>query len=201
MSILEIIGGLSIILFVGKLLYILYERLVVKPKDPTSYGKWVIITGSTSGIGKEYAEYLGKRKMNILLISRSKDKLIEQQQELKEAFNVEVKYIAYDFTVMGEARDEFYKQLNIECEYMHENGGIGLLINNVGIANQYPQRDDELTDIEESNMINCNIDSTVFMSRTVLKYMSKVNKGAILNLSSGSGNIPSPYIAMYSSTK
>ena len=172
MSILEIIGGLTILGFISKLLYVLYQRMIIKPKDPTSYGKWVIITGSTSGIGKEYAEYLGIRKMNILLISRSEEKLKEQQIELKKEYsNIEVKYIAYDFTIMGNVRELFYKELNKQCEYMVSNGGIGLLINNVGIANQYPQRDEELTNQEESNMINCNIDSTVFIKNSIEIYV------------------------------
>ncbi|XP_074014306.1 inactive hydroxysteroid dehydrogenase-like protein 1 isoform X2 [Numenius arquata] len=39
------------------------------------YGKWAVVTGSTDGIGKAYAEELAKRGVNIILISRNKEKL------------------------------------------------------------------------------------------------------------------------------
>lgn len=109
--------------------------------------------------------------MSILNISRSEDKLKEQKEELEKLYKAEVRYIAYDYTEMGQAREEFYKKFDEECAYMEKNGGLGVLINNVGIANQYPQKLTELTDKECSDMVNCNIDSTIFMSRVVLKYM------------------------------
>jgi short-subunit dehydrogenase len=139
--------------------------------------------GSTAGIGREYAEHLAQKGMSILIISRSENKLIEQKKEIAE-----VRYLAYDYTDMGKARDEFYQKFN-ECKLMDQNGGVGILINNVGIANQYPQRLMELTDKECSDMINCNIDSTIFMTRSVLKFMEPKDRGAMINVSSGSGNL------------
>jgi 17beta-estradiol 17-dehydrogenase / very-long-chain 3-oxoacyl-CoA reductase len=67
-----------------------------------SYGSWGIVTGCTDGIGKAYAEKLAKRGLNIVLISRSLDKLQEQAKHLKEKYSVETKVIAADFT--GETR-------------------------------------------------------------------------------------------------
>ncbi len=158
--------------------------------------------GSTAGIGREYAHHLVNIGLNVLIISRSEDKLIEQKQELEELqTKQEIRYVAYDYTDMGPSRDVFYKHFDEECQYMEANGGLGLLVNNVGIANQYPQTLMELTDTECRNMINCNIDSTIFMTRAVLKYMEQKNRGAILNISSASGNSPMPFISIYSATK
>jgi len=200
--IFQAIGVCTVVALVGKLIYLIWERALKRAKKPESYGKWAIITGSTSGIGVEYTEYLAKKGMDILVISRSESKLKEQTDALKVLYKDQnIKYIAHDFTATGDVRDSFYKKVKEECEVMHNAGGIGILINNVGIANQYPQRDDELTDKEAADMITCNVDSTLFMSRTVLPFMSKRDKGAILNLSSGSGNIPGAYIAIYSATK
>lgn len=139
--------------------------------------------------------------MNVLIISRSESKLKEQMEELKNDHKTNIRYMAFDFTERGTKRDDFYVALKKECEDMDKDGGIGLLINNVGIANQYPQREDELEDKETADMLTCNIDSVVFMTRTMLPFMMNRKKGAILNLSSGSGNLPSPYIATYSATK
>jgi short-subunit dehydrogenase len=162
--------------------------------------------------------------MSVLLISRSEEKLKKQADELRQAYKAEVKYIVHDFTKVGPEKETFYKVLDEQCTLMDNDGGIGLLVNNVGIANQYPQLDKEISDKDILDMINCNMDSTVFMSRAVLKHMEKRNLGAIINVSSQSvciyilnlklleaqmillmliiqGNLPAPYISMYSATK
>ena len=53
-------------------------RLLLPAKKPSEYGKWAIVTGSTSGIGKAFIEHLSKLNMNVLAISRSEDRLKDQ---------------------------------------------------------------------------------------------------------------------------
>lgn len=62
------------------------------------YGKWAVVTGCTDGIGKAYAEQLAKRGLNIVLISRTLEKLQVQAKELSEKYKIETKIIAVDFT-------------------------------------------------------------------------------------------------------
>lgn len=62
------------------------------------YGSWAVVTGCTDGIGKAYAEKLAKKGLNIVLISRSQNKLDELAKEIQSKFNVETKTIAADFT-------------------------------------------------------------------------------------------------------
>lgn len=45
------------------------------------------------------------------------------------------------------------------------------------------------------------MDSTVFMTRAVMKYMLERKNGCVVSISSGSGNLPAPYLAVYSATK
>lgn len=194
------VGYIALAIIVYRSALSIYRRLIRRPKAPESYGKWAIVTGSTSGIGKEYADYLAKRGMAVMVISRSRDKLVEQCKEL-EAYKVDTKYLAYDFTDTGPAREKFYKDLDSELAKMDKDGGVGLLVNNVGIANQYPQSLMELTDKDCEDMIHCNMHSTVFMTRAVLKYMKEKNKGAVVNVASGSALVCAPYIAVYSATK
>lgn len=96
--------------------------------------------------------------MNLLIISRSESKLREQQAEITAQYvshhslhlslilcvmmlfrycrhKVEVRYLTYDFSKQGEERQAFYAALNKELDALHADGGISLLINNVGIAN------------------------------------------------------------------
>ena len=49
------------------------------------YGPWAIITGATDGIGKEYARELARLGLNIILMSRSIDKLTKVAQEIGES--------------------------------------------------------------------------------------------------------------------
>lgn len=195
------VGLASIIVATCRIGVSVYRRLILPPRLPISYGKWAIITGSTSGIGKEFAETLAKQGMNLLLISRSEEKLLNQKTALQQLSSIEVKYLVCDFTDDTAEREKFYSKLDTELKKLDVNGGIGLLVNNVGTVNHHPQLLEELSDKDIMDMINCNMHSTVFMSRAALKYMQKRNSGAVICISSGSGAIPMAYIGVYSATK
>ena len=62
------------------------------------YGDWAVVTGCTDGIGKAYAEKLAKKGLNIVLLSRSFDKLNELSIFITEKYKVKTKVIAVDFT-------------------------------------------------------------------------------------------------------
>lgn len=179
----------------------IYRRMILPAKKPTDYGKWAIVTGSTSGIGKAFAEHLASLKMNLLVISRSEEKLELQKKELTEKFGVKAEFLSFDFTKTGEEEHEFYLSLDDVCTTLSDDGGIGILINNVGTTNEYPMNLEEFSDDMVHNIIQCNIMSTVNMSRTVMKHMKTQKSGCVVNVSSGSGNHPTPMLAIYSATK
>ena len=60
---------------------------------------------------------------------------------------------------------------------------------------------DEFSEMELTDILQCNINSTVFMTRTVYTYMKERSNGAIICISSGSGNHPTPMLSVYSATK
>jgi 17beta-estradiol 17-dehydrogenase / very-long-chain 3-oxoacyl-CoA reductase len=66
--------------------------------DFKKYGSWAVVTGCTDGIGKAYAQQLAQRGLNIVLISRTLEKLEEQSKWIQEKFKVETLVIAVDFT-------------------------------------------------------------------------------------------------------
>lgn len=66
--------------------------------DFKAYGSWAVVTGCTDGIGKAYAEQLAKRGLNIVLISRTFEKLEQQSIELKSKYKIETIIISADFT-------------------------------------------------------------------------------------------------------
>lgn len=196
--------GLAVLAVIfWRVLLAVYRRFLTPGKNPLAYGKWAIVTGSTAGIGKEFAEHFASIGMSVLLVSRSEDKLHTQATELYERFKVDADYLAYDFSVGPDSLEtqEFYKKLDRKCEIMTEDGGIGILVNNVGIANEIPKRLEEFTDTDVVSMINTNTFSLLWMTRAVLGYMKKRNNGAVISISSGSGNTCAPFLAIYSATK
>ncbi|MBZ3876230.1 Very-long-chain 3-oxoacyl-CoA reductase [Sciurus carolinensis] len=142
-------------------------------------GEWAVVTGSTDGIGKSYAEEVANRGMKVVLISRSQDKLNQVSSEIKEKFKVETRTIAVDFT-----SEDIYDKIKTGLAGLE----IGILVNNVGMSYEYPEYFLEIPDLDN-------------MTRLVLPGMVERSKGAILNISSASGMFPVPLLTIYSATK
>jgi hypothetical protein len=66
--------------------------------DFKKYGSWAVVTGCTDGIGKAYTEHLAKLGLNIVLISRTLEKLEKHSKHLHVKYHVKTKVIAVDFT-------------------------------------------------------------------------------------------------------
>merc|ERR1712151_252371 len=203
-SVVSSLGAFSLILYGGKIAKFVYDKLTKKPKDPTSYGKWAVITGATSGIGEAFSHDLASKGLNILLVSRSEDKLKKTQGDikktsLKDKDTQKIDYVAVDLGNSISADQSL--ALKTKLAQIHENGGIGLLINCAGVVNLLPtpfhEMDDELLD----SILSVNNDGTMRMTKYVLPYMYQRKKGAIITVGSGSCHHPSPMISAYSATK
>ncbi|XP_013184064.2 very-long-chain 3-oxoacyl-CoA reductase [Amyelois transitella] len=163
--------------------------------DVRSYGQWAMVTGSTDGIGKEYARQLAARGCDIILVSRSLDKLKNVASEIEKEFKVQTKVIAIDFT-----HDEsIYDKLEKEIQGLE----IGTLVNNVGLAYPYLEYFLDLPEWKKlmRNLINVNIVSMIRVTGLVLPDMVKRGKGIIINLGSASYEVQSPLLVVYSATK
>lgn len=163
--------------------------------DLKKVGSWAVVTGSTQGIGKAYANALAKRGLNLVLIARSPDKLNQVANEIRELYDVKVKLILADFSLGAEIYDKIESEL--------KGLEIGTLINNVGISYQYPEYFGDLAGGREfvKNMINCNILSVTLMTHIVLPGMVQRKKGVVVNVGSISGILDSPFLTLYGSTK
>lgn len=153
----------------------------------TNIEEWAIITGGTDGIGREFVDKLWMYGYNIIVISRSEEKLNKLTQKFGET---RFKTIVADFTKEGE---EIYTKIKSEIGTRN----VKILINNVGMVNR-PMALGELKYNQISQIINCNISSTINMSRIVLKNNSTCT---VLNISSLASKIPFPFYTLYSSSK
>lgn len=197
--------GFYVILKFSVSAYGYIKRRFFKPtKRITSYGKWAIVTGCTSGLGKEYARILASKGMNVLLISRTMSKLVDLKEMInKESPASEIEILAHDYDCSEDENTAFYLVLESKLNEIEARGEtIGVLINNVGLTGtNIPERLLDTSFENTRGMLRVNIMGTVYMTRHVLPYMLKNKKGAVLNVSSGSGLSPQPLLSIYSSTK
>ncbi|KAJ1444138.1 hypothetical protein B484DRAFT_388968, partial [Ochromonadaceae sp. CCMP2298] len=97
LSALAILGGLVLLSYAYGLLKGVYARCLRGGKNLKKYGSWAVVTGATDGIGKAMAFEFARKGLNVVLISRSEDKLQACAEELKAKHSVEVKTLAVDY--------------------------------------------------------------------------------------------------------
>ena len=143
-----------------------------------------LITGASSGIGRDMARELSKRGYDLILVARDLDKLNEVKEEL--GTNIEV--VSMDVS-------------NVEnCKKLHEDyKDIDILINNAGFGDCGYFTKTNLD--KEIAMINTNIVAYHTLTKLYLQDMKEKNSGTILNVASIAGFMPGPLMATYYSTK
>lgn len=168
-------------------------RLVSRIDLVKHYGAWAVVTGATSGIGKAYAEELARRGVNVILISRNKEKLESVSDSITERYKVQTAFIVADFSKGHEIYPSIKKALN-DVE-------IGILVNNVEVAYDYPQFFSLVPEERLWDIVNINIAAATMMTSIVLPRMIDRKKGAVVNISSASCYRPLPQMAGYSASK
>jgi len=152
----------------------------------------MLITGASSGIGEAFARRLAADGHDLFLVARSEEKLRHLCAELSAADGIKAQFLALDLTEpAADARcfDET-ERLGIDVD---------LLINNAGFGSM---GDFAKLDIErELEMIRLNIGALVGLTHRYLGPMRDRRKGTIINISSGAGFQPIPFMATYAATK
>ncbi|XP_072530320.1 hydroxysteroid (20-beta) dehydrogenase 2 [Salminus brasiliensis] len=164
--------------------------------DLRKFGRWAVVTGATSGIGRAYAMELARRGLDIVLISRSEEKLHRVAKEIESQYGRQTRTIQADFT----EGQSIYLGIAQKLEGLE----IGILVNNV--AMNYARMLAHFLDVPDTEqritqVINCNILSVTQMSRLILTHMVERGRGLIINLSSEAASEPQPMLAVYSATK
>lgn len=151
-----------------------------------------LVTGASSGIGRDIARELAKRKYNIIAVARNEDALKDVKKELEEMYKVEVDIRAMDLIDRDGCR-------KLHKDIKEKYGAIDVLINDAGFGTCGKFTD---TDLEkELGMIDTNIVALHILTKLFLQDMVKVNRGHILNVASIAGFMPGPLMATYYSTK
>ncbi|XP_066943571.1 inactive hydroxysteroid dehydrogenase-like protein 1 [Macrobrachium rosenbergii] len=165
---------------------------ICKTNLEKKYGGWAVVTGSTDGIGKAYAQELAKRGFNIVLIARNRHKLQKVAQKLIDTDKVQAEFIVADFSGGRPIYDTIAQGLR--------GKDIGILVNNVGVLG-YPKDFEQLSEDEIWNQILVNVASVPAMTKIVLHGMLERKRGLIVNISSTLSAVPFPYFQVYAASK
>lgn len=145
-----------------------------------------LITGASSGIGKNMAYTLASKDIDLILVARSKEKMLK----IKENVHVNVDVIEMDLL----------KEKNVYKLYdMCKDKNIDILINNAGFGlfGLFTE-----TDLDrELEMIDLNIKAYHILTKLFLKDFIKKDSGYILNVASSAGFMAGPRLSTYYATK
>lgn len=145
-----------------------------------------LVTGASSGIGRDIARVLSEKGYDLILVARREERLIE----LQHALRTKAEIFTADLTKESECRRL--------CEYA-EKTDIDIAVNNAGFGlfGEFTQTDSE----REIRMIHLNIRAVHILTKFFVKRFTENNKGILLNVASSAAFLPGPFMAEYYATK
>lgn len=149
-----------------------------------------IVTGASSGIGREFVKQLDsclKHVDEIWVIARRRERLIQLQEEMT---NISLRVLSLDIC-KREDIDSLVRLLD------SEQPAVRLLINAAGVGRS--GRFDMITRQEAENMVSLNAQALVTMTSIILPYMKR--PGNIIQLASASAFMPQKEFAVYAASK
>ncbi len=154
------------------------------------YGDWALVTGASSGIGREYARQIAAKNVDVILVARRKERLEQLASELTDEHAVRARIIASDLSERSGVETVLRETADTD---------VGLLVNNAG-------REDSGHFLESSvdealNTIDLNCKAPLQLTHHFAKKMKERRKGGILFMSSIVAFQGVPYIANYAATK
>lgn len=157
---------------------------------PPSPATTAVVTGASSGIGADIARELAGRGYGVTLVARREDRLRELAEELSDKVRVEV--IACDVADPAH-RARLFDELD-------DRGlQVDVLVNNAGIGTVGAVVDSTVE--AEIAQARVNVEAVIDLTTRAVQQMAPRGRGAILNVGSVSGFMPTPSQAAYAATK
>jgi uncharacterized protein len=151
-----------------------------------------LITGASSGIGLELARVFARNGYNLVLVARSRDKLLAISKELTNQYTSKVDIITADLSAHSASTLVYneIKQLGIEIDVLVNNAGVGLY------GEFLNQSWDSL-----DKMIMLNMHTLTHLTHLFLPSMVSRKRGKIIQIASTAAFQPGPTMAVYYATK
>jgi len=152
-----------------------------------------LITGASSGIGREFARQLAGRARSLILVARREQRLNELRDELTQHHpNLRVHIRETDLAKLPQIEE-------LKAWLEREKIDVDLLVNNAGLGDSGPFATSDPTRNEQMTLVNTI--ALTSLTRRLLPQMIARKRGGILNVSSSAGFLPIPKFAVYAATK
>lgn len=152
-----------------------------------------VITGASTGIGRELAYLCARQGYDVVLIARSQDALEKLAGEINASTGRAARFIAKDLSRLS-APDEVFEQVNAAAA-----APVDILINNAGFG--LMGKFWELDATQQVEMINLNITALTHLTRLFLPAMIARRNGRVLNVASTAAFQPGPLMTVYYASK
>lgn len=146
-------------------------------------GKTALITGASSGIGKEFALQLHELGLNLILVARREELLSELNSKFNSARSGSSRYVTCDIS----------NELNKLEEYSSQ---VDLIINNAGLGSF-----GYFETLDDTKLIDTNITATIKILKLFIPAMKERRFGGLISISSIAAFQPLPLMATYAATK
>ena len=156
----------------------------------STYGRFALITGASSGIGAEFARQLASAGLDLVLVARRRDKLESLREDLHVKFDTRVENVELDLLDDG-AIDELAERTR-ELD-------IGLLVLAAGVFTSGPFTANELS--SETELVTLNAIRPMQLTHHYASAFVERRRGGIILVASTVGHQAAPYLANYAATK
>ncbi|MCC9070727.1 SDR family NAD(P)-dependent oxidoreductase [Flavobacterium sp. F-65] len=153
--------------------------------------QFVVITGASQGLGKEFALEFAKRKMNLILVSLPNQGLSEFSNEIAKEYTVKTAYFETDLSIS----DNVLALSN----WINKNFKIHILINNAGTGGSKKFIDAKVDYI--NTIMQLNVVATSILTHQLLPNLMEQKQSYILNISSMAAFSPIGYKTVYPASK
>ena len=154
-------------------------------------GRTVVVTGASSGIGRQTAREFANRRAHVVLASRNRDKLEALAADLAD-------YPGRRLVVPTDVTDRLAVEALVR-RTMEEFDSLDVLVNNAGVGLFASIADGSLDNMH--HLLNVNFWGAVHCIQAVVPYMRPQSRGHIVNVASVAGKVAAPYMGIYSATK
>ena len=151
-----------------------------------------MITGASSGIGRELAYVAAANGYDLILVARRDDKLREVAKSCEEKHGTQTKILCADLS-----REAHWGLVSDSMSAAAEN--LEVMINNAGFGGSGRVVDLEWS--KQQDMITVNMTALTYLSRHAAQLMEKRGKGYIMNVASTAAFLPGPLMSIYYASK
>jgi short-subunit dehydrogenase len=150
---------------------------------------WAVVTGASSGLGREFALALAGRGHPVLAVARREERLRKLADEVGARGGVLEPLVA-DLSTAEGVEAVLARAASLDVE---------LLINNTGLASYGPFASTAAE--RELDLVRVNVEAVVTLTRGLLPELLARGRGGVINLASSMAFQPIPYFAAYAASK